>query len=97
VARHDAATVDRPAPSGALPGRREAARPSPVTLIRLAGEIARSLAGVAVWWSKESAPAHPVQGGWVYFSLRDRAAELKVVLPRAKVRHSRVVAASAWP
>jgi exodeoxyribonuclease VII large subunit len=63
-----------------------------VTLIRLAGEIARSLAGVGrVVVEGEVHRPTQSKGGWVYFSLRDRAAELKVVLPRAKVRYSRVV------
>jgi len=83
-----------PPPSGALPGPPGGgASPRPVTLIRLAGEIARSLAGVGrVVVEGEVHRPTQSKGGWVYFSLRDRAAELKVVLPRAKVRHSRVVA-----
>jgi exodeoxyribonuclease VII large subunit len=62
-------------------------------LIRLAGEIARSLAAVGrVVVEGEVHRPTQSKGGWVYFSLRDRAAEMKVVVPRAKVRYSRVVA-----
>jgi exodeoxyribonuclease VII large subunit len=75
-------------PSSAIGG----VPPRAVTVIRLAGEIARSFAGVGrVVVEGEVHRPTQSKGGWIFFTLRDRAAEIKVALPRAKTRHSRVV------
>lgn len=67
--------------------------PRAVTLVRLAGEIARSL-GTIGRVAVEGEVHRPTvsRGGWTYFTLRDRAAQLAVVVPAGKARHSRAVA-----
>jgi exodeoxyribonuclease VII large subunit len=71
----------------------ESNRPRTVTLIRLAAEIARSLASVGRV-SVEGEVHRPTRsgGGRVYFTLRDRAAQVTVMCPRAKVSRCRTVA-----
>ncbi len=66
--------------------------PRRVTLVRLAGEIARSVAAVGRI-AVEGEVHRPTQsrGGWTFFILRDRAAEMKVSVPRAALRRCRVV------
>ncbi len=61
--------------------------PRKVTLVRLAGEIARCVAGVGpiVVEGEVYRPA-TTKRGWVYFTLRDRAAQIDVKLPAAVVR-----------
>ncbi len=64
----------------------------PVTLIRLAGEIARSL--VAVGRIAVEGEVHrptSSRGGWLFFTLRDRAAQIEVRVPSANARRSRAV------
>jgi exodeoxyribonuclease VII large subunit len=64
----------------------------PVTLIRLAGEIARSL--VAVGRIAVEGEVHrptSSRGGWLFFTLRDRAAQIDVRVPSANARRSRAV------
>lgn len=75
------------------PGSRQAP-PRPVTLVRLAGEIARAAAAVGRV-AVEGEVHRPTQsrGGWVFFVLRDRAAEIKVAVPRAAAARCRAVAA----
>jgi exodeoxyribonuclease VII large subunit len=63
-----------------------------VTLIRLAGEIARALGGVGrVAVEGEVYRPTTSRGGWVFFTLRDRAAQLDVKVPSGNVRRSRTV------
>jgi len=66
--------------------------PRQVTLIRLAGEIARSLGGLGRV-SVEGEVHRPTtsRGGWVFFTLRDRAAQLDVKVPSGNARRSRIV------
>jgi exodeoxyribonuclease VII large subunit len=66
--------------------------PRPVTLVRLAGEIARSLSTVGrVAVEGEIHRPSVSRGGWVFFTLRDRAAEIRVAVPRAAAGRSRTV------
>jgi exodeoxyribonuclease VII large subunit len=63
-----------------------------VTLIRLAGEIARSLVSVGrVAVEGEVHRPTTSRGGWLFFTLRDRAAQIDVKVPSANVRRSRAV------
>jgi exodeoxyribonuclease VII large subunit len=64
-----------------------------VTLVRLAAEIARSIASVGRI-SVEGEVHRPSRtgSGRVYFTLRDRAAQVTVMCPRAKVARCRTVA-----
>jgi exodeoxyribonuclease VII large subunit len=67
--------------------------PRQVTLVRLSGEIARSLGGVGrVAVEGEVYRPTTSRGGWVFFTLRDRAAQIEVKVPSSAARHSRVVA-----
>jgi len=70
-----------------------AATPRSVTLVRLAGEIARNLAHIGTV-AVEGEVHRPTTGrtGWVYFTLRDRAAQVSVVVPRPKSGRARTVA-----
>lgn len=70
-----------------------AAAPRSVTLVRLAGEIARHVAHIGTV-AVEGEVHRPTTGrtGWVYFTLRDRAAQVSVVLPRPRTGSSRTVA-----
>lgn len=66
--------------------------PRRVSLVKLSGEIARSLAGigrVAVEGEVVRPSRHP---GGTYFTLRDRASQLSVRCPAAKLARCRVVA-----
>lgn len=64
-----------------------------VTLIRLAGEIARALSAVGrVAVEGEVYRPTTSRGGWVFFTLRDRAAQMDVKVPAGNVRRSRTVA-----
>jgi exodeoxyribonuclease VII large subunit len=61
--------------------------PRRVTLVRLAGEIARCVAGVGpIVVEGEVYRPTTTRGGWVYFTLRDRAAQIDVKMPAAVVR-----------
>jgi len=61
--------------------------PRRVTLVRLAGEIARCVAGVGpIVVEGEVYRPTTTKGGWVYFTLRDRAAQIDVKMPAAVVR-----------
>jgi exodeoxyribonuclease VII large subunit len=72
------------------PGRQE---PRSVTLVRLAGEIARSAATIGPV-AVEGEVHRPTvsRGGWTFFTLRDRAAQISVTVPRTNARRCRVVA-----
>jgi exodeoxyribonuclease VII large subunit len=67
--------------------------PRRVTLVRLAGEIARALVAVGrvAVEGEVHRPSSP-RGGWVFFTLRDRVAQMEVKVPPAAARRSRVVA-----
>ncbi|HVA74258.1 MAG TPA: exodeoxyribonuclease VII large subunit [Acidimicrobiales bacterium] len=71
----------------------EAARsPRTLTLVRLAGEIARSLGGIGrVAVEGEVHRPTVSRGGWTFFTLRDRAAQVSVVVPATKARRCRAV------
>lgn len=63
-----------------------------VTLIRLAGEVARALGGVGrIAVEGEVYRPTTSRGGWVFFTLRDRAAQIDVKVPSGNVRRSRTV------
>jgi exodeoxyribonuclease VII large subunit len=63
-----------------------------VTLVRLAGEIARSVAAVGrVAIDGEVHRPMQSRGGRIFFTLRDRAAEMKVAVPASAVRRCRAV------
>lgn len=67
--------------------------PRRVTLVKLAGEIARSLVAVGrVAVEGEVYRPTTARGGSVYFTLRDRAAQMSVKVPPAAARRSRIVA-----
>src|SRR6516165_5448373 len=67
--------------------------PRQVTLVRLSGEIARSLGGVGrVAVEGEVYRPTTSRGGWVFFTLRDRAAQIDVKVPATVARRSRTVA-----
>lgn len=66
--------------------------PRRVTLVRLAGEIARALVAVGrVAVEGEVYRPRVSKGGWTFFTLRDRAAQLEVVVPSSAARRSRAV------
>jgi exodeoxyribonuclease VII large subunit len=71
-------------PSGNLPRQ--------VTLVRLSGEIARAL-GTVGRIAVEGEVHRPTtsRGGWVFFTLRDRAAQIDVKVPSGNVRRCRAV------
>ncbi|MDP9072946.1 MAG: exodeoxyribonuclease VII large subunit, partial [Actinomycetota bacterium] len=75
-----------------FPASSQPAAPRKVTLIRLAGEIARSLAAVGRL-SVEGEVHRPrrVAGGRVYFTLRDRAAQISVMCPQGRAARCRTV------
>lgn len=67
--------------------------PRPVTLIRLAGEIARAAATIGrVAVQGEVYRPTRTAGGRIYFTLRDRAAQVTVMCPQARVSRCRTVA-----
>ena len=70
-----------------------ASAPRTVTLVRLAGEIARSLAPVGRI-SVEGEVYRPTKtgGGRIYFTLRDRAAQMTVTCPQGRAARCRAVA-----
>lgn len=72
-----------------------AARPETVrrlSLVRLSSEIARSIAGVGrVAVEGEVVQPGTARSGAVYFTLRDRAAQITVVCPRARLSRCRTV------
>jgi exodeoxyribonuclease VII large subunit len=71
-------------PASALPRR--------VTLIRLAGELARALSQVGrIAVDGEVHRPTTSRGGWVFFTLRDRAAQIEVKVPAGNVPRSRIV------
>ena len=73
---------DSPADSG----------PRRVTLVRLAGEIARSLGAVGrICVEGEVHRPTTTRGGWAFFTLRDRAAQIDVKVPASHARHCRAV------
>jgi exodeoxyribonuclease VII large subunit len=64
----------------------------PVTLIRLAGEVARSLGQIGqVAVEGEVHRPTTSRGGWVFFVLRDRAAQIDVKVPRKHAARCRAV------
>src|SRR6516164_3108334 len=66
--------------------------PRQITLVRLSGEIARSLGSVGrVAVEGEVYRPTTSRGGWVFFTLRDRAAQIDVKVPASHARRSRVV------
>jgi exodeoxyribonuclease VII large subunit len=66
--------------------------PRQVSLVRLAGEIARALGGVGrVAVEGEVYRPTTSRGGGVFFTLRDRAAQIDVRVPASHVRRSRIV------
>ena len=71
----------------------EAQAPRRLSLVRLAGEIARSLSGIGrVAVEGEVHRPQVSRAGWVYFVLRDRAAQLAVACPSRHARRCRAVA-----
>ena len=67
--------------------------PRPVTLVRLAGEIARAAATIGrIAVQGEVYRPTRTAGGRIYFTLRDRAAQVTVMCPQAKVSRCRTVA-----
>lgn len=70
-----------------------AGRARPITLVRLAAEIARATSAVGTV-AVEGEVHRPTtsKGGWVFFTLRDRAAQVPVVVPRTRVARARTVA-----
>lgn len=67
--------------------------PRPVTLVRLSGEIARSIVGIGRI-AVEGEVYRPTRsrGGWVFFTLRDRAAQMDVRVPSGAAARSRIAA-----
>ncbi len=64
-----------------------------VTLVRLSGEIARAVGTVGrVVVEGEVYRPTTSRGGWVFFTLRDRAAQVAVRVPRAVAARDRIVA-----
>ena len=67
--------------------------PRRVTLVRLAGEIARCVATVGpITVEGEVYRPTATRGGWVYFTLRDRAAQIDVKMPASLTRSFRPTA-----
>lgn len=79
---------DEPGSAGSGSGN----APRKLTLVRLAAEIARQVATIGVV-SVEGEVHRPATGrtGWVYFNLRDRVAEVRVVVPPKARRATRIV------
>lgn len=64
--------------------------PRRVTLVRLAGEIARCVAGVGpIVVEGEVYRPTTTKSGWVFFTLRDRAAQIDVKMPAGVVKKYR--------
>ena len=69
---------------------RDRQAPRRVTLVRLAGEIARALVGIdRIAVEGEVYRPRVSRGGWTFFTLRDRAAQMEVVVPSSAARRSR--------
>jgi exodeoxyribonuclease VII large subunit len=70
----------------------QASAPRRLSLVRLAGEIARSLVGIGrvAVEGEVHRPQRPASG-WVYFTLRDRAAQISVSCPARNARRCRAV------
>lgn len=67
--------------------------PRPVTLVRLSGEIARSLVAIGrIAVEGEVYRPTTSRAGYVFFTLRDRAAQIEVRVAPAAVRRSRIQA-----
>lgn len=67
--------------------------PRRVTLVKLAAEIARSLVSIGrIAVEGEVHRPTTSRGGWVFFTLRDRVAQIDVRVPASAARRSRVVA-----
>lgn len=67
--------------------------PRPVTLVRLSAEIARALVSIGrVAVEGEVYRPTTSRGGYVFFTLRDRVAQIDVRVAPAAVRRSRIVA-----
>jgi exodeoxyribonuclease VII large subunit len=67
--------------------------PRQVTLVRLSGEIARSLGAIGrIAVEGEVYRPTTSRGGWVFFTLRDRAAQVEVKVPAVRARGCRIVA-----
>jgi exodeoxyribonuclease VII large subunit len=81
-------------PARAAGGRSAAGQaPRRVSLVRLSGEIARSVAAIGrVAVEGEVHRPHTSPGGWTYFVLRDRAAQISVTCPARHSRRCRTVA-----
>lgn len=63
-----------------------------MTLVRLSGEIARSLSGIGrVAVEGEVYRPQTSRAGWTYFVLRDRAAQMPVACPSRNARRCRAV------
>lgn len=74
------------------PATQERTEPRRVTLARLAGEIARSLASIGrVAVEGEVHRPQTSRSGWTYFTLKDRAAQLSVSVPARAARRCRAV------
>lgn len=65
--------------------------PRRVTLVRLSGEIARSLVGIGRVAVEGEVHRPKVYPGGTWFTLRDRAAQIDVRVPGAAARRSRIV------
>jgi exodeoxyribonuclease VII large subunit len=81
-------------PARPAPGTTRPAPPAPrrLSLVRLSGEIARSLSLIGrVAVEGEVYRPQTSRAGWVFFTLRDRAAQLPVVCPARHTRRCRTV------
>jgi exodeoxyribonuclease VII large subunit len=66
--------------------------PRRVSLVRLSGELARAVAGVGrVAVEGEVVNPKPRPSGRIYFTLKDRAAQIEVSVPGNRARRARVV------
>jgi exodeoxyribonuclease VII large subunit len=80
-------------PVGGRAGSSPAPGPRRVTLVRLSGEIARSMAALGrVAVEGEVHRPQASRAGWTYFVLRDRAAQIPVACPARHARRCRAVA-----
>src|SRR4030081_1174577 len=65
----------------------------PVSLVRLAGEIARSVVAIGRFTVEgEGHRPNRRANGRIFFTLRDRAAQLSVTVPPSRLARSRTVA-----
>jgi exodeoxyribonuclease VII large subunit len=85
--------VEPARPVGGRAGSGPAPGPRRVTLVRLSGEIARSMAALGrVAVEGEVHRPQTSRAGWTYFVLRDRAAQIPVACPARHARRCRAVA-----